>query len=281
MSSSTTSNLGTLSATFTVPSSTIGNKTVCLDDGTNTPNATFTFFSLNITFALNGINNDASDTILTIDGTNYTYSQITAGLSFTNWAPESEHTITAASTVSVSGGTKQYVFLNWTNPNGLSGAGPSTFSTPSSNTTVTVNFQTQYKITPYYTLANEAAYAGSPNMTDAVQYISAGEARTATPTIGSTGGTDIWADQDTSINYTSPVNSGATERWKIASEDTTTHQAIASVTSSQNITQEYYHQYQVAFSYSTSDSSTITIGAQIGNLTSFGSSNGNLNAGAT
>jgi hypothetical protein len=55
---------------------------------------------------------------------------------------------------------------------------------------------------------------------------------------------------------------------------------VASVTSAQNITAAYTHQYQVTFGYGVTDGSTISSGTQIGNYTAFGSIQ-SINAGAT
>ena len=227
-----------------------------------------------ITFTTNGMSNDASDTVLTIDDTPYTYSQINAGLSFSSWAAGSTHTITAHSTVSADTG-KQYVFSSWTNGNGLTAAS-GTFTTPSSDTTVTVQYQEQYQITPYYTVNG----GGSPTVEDTIQFTSNGESATATPTLGSSGGTGFWADAGTAITYSSPIAGASGERWQIASGDTTTNTVLASVTSSQTVTAAYYHQYSVTFGYWVPDASTITSGVQIGTYTSFGGAN-NIDAGVT
>lgn len=98
-----------------------------------------------ITFVTSGMTTDASGTVLTVDTVPYTQSQILAGLSFT-WAPGTTHAIIANTPVDVSGGKKQYTFANWTNGNGLT-ASSDTFTTPSTNTTVTANYIIQYYLT--------------------------------------------------------------------------------------------------------------------------------------
>ncbi len=97
-----------------------------------------------VAFATNGMSSDASGTVLTIDGTSYTYDQIQS-LAFLNWPAGSTHTVTATSPVTATS-TKRYAFSSWTNGNGLTTAS-GTFTTPSSSTTVTVNYDTQYKVT--------------------------------------------------------------------------------------------------------------------------------------
>jgi uncharacterized repeat protein (TIGR02543 family) len=100
---------------------------------------------LAISFRTSGMTTDTgSATVLTIDGTGYTYAALqTLNL---NLASGSGHSVTASSPVS-GGSGKQYVFSSWTNANGLSGVGPSTFTTPASATTVTATYSVQYQLT--------------------------------------------------------------------------------------------------------------------------------------
>ena len=100
--------------------------------------------SVSITFAANGLGSDTvSAPVLIIDGTSYTYSQLSS-LSF-NWAPASTHAVTVLTHVTA-GTEKRYDFTGWTNGDGLT-SGTSTYTVPSTDATVTVNYKTQYKLT--------------------------------------------------------------------------------------------------------------------------------------
>lgn len=92
-----------------------------------------------ITFALSGVGSDASGTILTIDSTGYTYADFPKDFS---WGEGSTHSV-AATTPASTGSSKQYVWSSWTNGDGLSGAS-GTYTTPSSDTTVTATYAPQY-----------------------------------------------------------------------------------------------------------------------------------------
>ncbi len=97
--------------------------------------------SSSITFTTTGLDSDAgSATVLTIDSTPYNYSQLQS-LSF-SWTPGETHTVVGSDTVS-GGSGKQYVFLGWTNGDGLSGSN-GTYTVPTSGTTTTANWQVQY-----------------------------------------------------------------------------------------------------------------------------------------
>jgi YVTN family beta-propeller protein len=199
-----------------------------------------------IKFMISGMDADTSGSIVNIGGTDYTYAQLSAGVTITSWTEGSTHAITATSPVGVSGGTKQYVFSSWTNGNGLTSAS-GTFTTPSSDTTVTLTYKTQYSVTPYYTVNG----GGSPTVTNAVHYTSNGVSSTATPTLGDSGGNAIWADADTSITYTSPIYGTLGQRWIISNSDSTTHTVLASVASSQTVTAAYTLQTATSIQIST------------------------------
>jgi len=95
-----------------------------------------------ITFTTSGLGSDASGTVLTIDGTGYSFSQLPKSFS---WKIGSTHTVSASTTVSVGSG-KQYIWTSWTNGDGLSGSS-GTYTTPLSSVTVTANYKTQYYLT--------------------------------------------------------------------------------------------------------------------------------------
>jgi len=94
-----------------------------------------------ITWQLSGIPSDASGTILTVDGTTYSYAQFPVAL---DWLETSTHTVAATTPISAGTG-KQYVWTSWTNGDGLSGSS-GTYTTPSGASTVTVNYKTQYQV---------------------------------------------------------------------------------------------------------------------------------------
>ena len=96
-----------------------------------------------VTFQTSGLSSDASGTVLTIDGTQYSYSQLTPSITL-NLVPGSTHTVAATSTISAGTG-KHYSWSSWTNPNGLSGAS-GTLTVPSSAQIVTANYATQYQV---------------------------------------------------------------------------------------------------------------------------------------
>jgi hypothetical protein len=179
-----------------------------------------------ITFTTSGISTDTSGTVLTIDGSPYSYDQI-AGLSF-SWVVGSTHTITAASPVDVSDGTKQYIFSSWST--GLSGAS-GTFTTPSSDTTVTVTYTPQYKIT--------FTASGGNVLTDSTGTIVtvAGVAKTRSDLPF----TD-WYNSGASISwaYSSPVNGPSNNYWCSTSGLGTSGQfGSLSVTSAGEVTGTY------------------------------------------
>jgi hypothetical protein len=92
--------------------------------------------TVQVTFATSGLGSDiGAATVLRIDGTDYTYSQLLS-LSF-NWIPGSTHSVTVFSPVA--GGGRQYAFIGWTNGDGLT-SGTSTYTVPDSDTTVTANY---------------------------------------------------------------------------------------------------------------------------------------------
>ena len=100
-------------------------------------------------------------------------------------------------------------------------------------------YYNQYSVTPYYTLSDSS----SPTVTNVVGFTKFGSAQTATPMLGSTGGTAVWVDSGSAVTYTSPI-SGTGQRWQVSSADSGTYTAISSVSSSTTTsTVLYYHQY--------------------------------------
>jgi hypothetical protein len=127
--------LTTASGTFTMPASDV------------TVTANYAQSTVQVTFSSTGLSNLNLDTVLTIDGTSYTYSNI-ANIKY-QWMTGSTHTITAASSIT-GWDTIKHDFSSWTNGNGLTTAS-GTFTTPSSDVIVTINYvtssSTSYKAT--------------------------------------------------------------------------------------------------------------------------------------
>jgi hypothetical protein len=101
-----------------------------LNEGNNEKDLTFTTGQVSITVAANPSGS------MVVDGTTYTSPQTFA------WLPGSSHSLSANSPVSNSSGT-QYVWVSWSD----GGAQSHTITTPSSSTTYTANYQTQFQVT--------------------------------------------------------------------------------------------------------------------------------------
>jgi hypothetical protein len=107
-------------------------------NGPITETATF-IKVVTITFQTGGMSEDASGTVITIDGVDYTFSQLPK--SFT-WDADSTHTIAATSPVNCGSGC-QYVWASWSD----GGAQSHTYTTPTSAQTVTATYTKQYQVT--------------------------------------------------------------------------------------------------------------------------------------
>ena len=107
-------------------------------NGPITETATF-IKVVTITFQTGGMSEDASGTVITIDGVDYTFSQLPK--SFT-WDADSTHTIAASSPVNCGSGC-QYVWASWSD----GGAQSHTYTTPTSAQTVTATYTKQYQVT--------------------------------------------------------------------------------------------------------------------------------------
>jgi hypothetical protein len=118
--------LVTASGTFTTPASDV------------TVTANYAQSTVQVTFSASGLSNLNSDTVLTIDGTSYTIFDL-PNLKL-QWTKGSTHSVTAVN--SITGWDKvTHVFSSWTNGNGLT-TNTGTYTTPSSNVAVTVNYIT-------------------------------------------------------------------------------------------------------------------------------------------
>jgi hypothetical protein len=96
-----------------------------------------------ITFTTSSMSDaSSSETVLTLDGTSYTSSQLPKTF---YWPSGSTHTVVASNVSSTVTG-KQYRWNNWTSGDGLTRAS-GTYTVPSSDTTVTADYVTQYYLT--------------------------------------------------------------------------------------------------------------------------------------
>jgi len=119
-----------------------GTFTVTATDGTNTATTTFTDATYTITFQQNGVGSDFTGTVVTIDGTPYTVSQLPQVFS---WGNE-KHEWLFQSPLIVTANVKQYV---WTSTTGLSSAqSDNNFHAQNSGSgSITGNYKTQYYLT--------------------------------------------------------------------------------------------------------------------------------------
>jgi len=105
----------------------------------NNPISEQATFSIQVTFSANGLSSSAQGTVLTVDGTGYSYSQLP--VTFT-WAYGSQHSFTWTSPVPAGTGT-QYA---WQSTSGLSSAQSGTLTATQSGS-VTATYVTQYLVT--------------------------------------------------------------------------------------------------------------------------------------
>jgi hypothetical protein len=131
-----------LGTTVVISSSMPGSYTIAATDtSSDSASANFIIPPIEtIAFQLGGIGSDSgASTILTIDSIHYTYSTLPSQF---NWPAESTHTITASSTVAAGNG-KQYSWSSWSD----GGAQTHSYTVPTSNFTITVNYGIQWQVT--------------------------------------------------------------------------------------------------------------------------------------
>jgi hypothetical protein len=127
----TTNASGSFTATIVIPPSASASNVIQASEGTNIATASFTLV-VNITIT----SNPTGSGYATVD------SNIVVTPASFNWSLGSSHTLQANSPVS--GGTGiQYAYATWND----SGSQTHTYVVPSSPTTVTANYQTQYQLT--------------------------------------------------------------------------------------------------------------------------------------
>ncbi|MGA3192016.1 MAG: hypothetical protein ABSD73_05815 [Candidatus Bathyarchaeia archaeon] len=182
-----------------------------------------------VTFSKSGVDSDAgSSTILTVGSTQYTYSTFPSGAI---WVDDSS-AYSFASTVSVSGGTKQYALT------GTSGglATPITASGSESG-----SYKTQWSVT--FDQSGVSSDAGS-NTVLTVGTTDYGQ--------GSLPLSSVWVDDGTTFSYASTVAvSGGTKQYAWTSN---TGGLTSPVHAAGTVTGQYKTQWQVAFSKSGVDS---------------------------
>ncbi|MEM2442206.1 MAG: NosD domain-containing protein [Candidatus Bathyarchaeia archaeon] len=91
-----------------------------------------------VTFSTNGLDSDASGTILTVDGASYSYTQLP--VSFT-WDVNSTHSFTWTDYVGAGSGKR----FAWVSTSGFSTARSDTIIVPSGGGSVTATYKTQYR----------------------------------------------------------------------------------------------------------------------------------------
>jgi hypothetical protein len=101
-----------------------------------TVTAVYVKATVEVTFGTTGLTSVNDNTVLTIDGTPYTYSSL-PNTKF-QWFKGSTHTITATSSITGSDNVK-HDFSSWTNGNGLT-TNSGTFTTPTSDVQLIVNY---------------------------------------------------------------------------------------------------------------------------------------------
>jgi len=203
-SSWTGSGSGSYSGTATPASVTV--------NGSITETANFAPLPVTVTFTVSGLSSDASGTVLTVDGSGYSYIQLP--ISFT-WTIGSSHSFTWSDPISAGSG-KQYA---WVSTSGLSTAKSGTMTVPSGGGTVSATYKTQYYLTV------SSAY-DSPTPTSG--WFDAGTSVTASVSSPVSGGSGVqyvctgWSGSGsapssgtgTSVTFTINAPSSITWNWK-------------------------------------------------------------------
>ena len=129
--------LTTISGTFTMPASDV------------TVTANYVQVTVKVTFSTNGLSNlNAGQNILTVDGTSYDYWGI-QNLNL-QWMIGSTHSVSAVRSITGWDSITHY-FRTWTNGNGLT-VNSGTFTTPSANVAVVINYGLTSTITTTVTV---------------------------------------------------------------------------------------------------------------------------------
>jgi hypothetical protein len=155
-----------------------------------------------------------------VDGTTYTAPQTF------NWVPGDTHTLDAPSPQSGGAGV-QFAWTNWSQ----GGSQNQTITVPSSTTTYTANFTTQYQLT----------LAITPSVPNGLSNIS-----------GGTNGTFYNAGTVLTLSATTPVPDGAGKRWSftnwtgdVTSPPNTSNPVSVTMSAPRSVTANYVAQYQL------------------------------------
>jgi len=215
--------------------------------------------TVTITWALSGVSNDATGTIIAIDGTNYVYADFPKEFS---WTIGSTKSVTATDPVPAGTG-KQYDWTQWTNGDGLSGAS-GTYTVPGSAITVTAVYATQWYLTvtstygsptgqAWYTSGNSASSSVTSPVSggSGIQYVCTGWTGTGSaPASGSSADTGL---------FTMSAVSSVTWSWKTQYEITFTSSGIGADTAGTVVTLNATAKTQAQLPYTAWYNSTLAI----------------------
>ena len=112
--------------------------------------------SVNITFSVNGLSNDASGVVLTVDDINYSYTNLSKVFS---WNIGSSHTFEWKTPITTLDSGKRYV---WSASSGLSTSRSGSITVPSGGGSITATYKTQYKL-HIYIAEGSGSITPSPN----------------------------------------------------------------------------------------------------------------------
>ena len=169
-----------------------------------------------VTFSASGLSSDASGTVLVVDGTSYTYSDLP--VSFT-WDAGTKHTFEWKSPVSAASG-KRYV---WTSTSGLSTRRSGTITVPNNGGTVSASYKTQYKLT-----------------------VQSGSGGTTSPSPGS-----YWYDSGKKVTVTAKPNAGyGFNYWRLDGKNVGSRSSYTVTMTSPHTIKAYFikRSYTVTFS---------------------------------
>ncbi|MEM3566758.1 MAG: hypothetical protein QXK18_07805, partial [Candidatus Bathyarchaeia archaeon] len=165
-----------------------------------------------VTFSANGLSSDASETVLTVDGVSYSYSQLPK--SFT-WDVGSSHSFSWSDSVSAGSG-KRYV---WVSTSGLSTSRSGSITVPDGTGSVTATYNTQYYLTVSSTYGNPTPtstwFDAGTTVTASITSPVYGGSGTRYVCTGWTGtGSVPSSGSSTSVQFTINAPSSITWNWK-------------------------------------------------------------------
>nr|WP_276977871.1 hypothetical protein [Ferrimicrobium acidiphilum] len=165
-------------------------------DGSGSITGNFIGGTQSVTFSANGIGNDASGTILTVDGTGYTFASLP--VTFT-WASGSSHTFSWSSPVGCGSGCR-YV---WTSTSGISSSESGTITVPPSGGSVTASYTRQVYVTSAVSPSGAGSVSGSgPSCASMPCWDIVGDSITVTATANTGYKFDTWSGFDSQSTST-------------------------------------------------------------------------------